>query len=63
MGRAGRAERHHLGLGFRINQAQHFFQTDTVIGYLLLLGLLGLITDQGMKALSRVFFGWAQARG
>lgn len=50
------------GLGFRINQAQQFFQSDTVIGYLLLLGLLGLITDQGMKALSRLFFGWSQAR-
>jgi NitT/TauT family transport system permease protein len=50
------------GLGFRINQAQQFFQSDTVIGYLLLLGLLGLVTDQGMKALSRLMFGWAKAR-
>ena len=39
------------GLGFRINEAQRFFETDTVIGYLLVLGLLGLVTDQGMKAL------------
>ena len=29
------------GLGFRINEAQRFFESDTVIGYLLLLGLLG----------------------
>jgi NitT/TauT family transport system permease protein len=50
------------GLGFRINEAQHFFESDTVIGYLLLLGLLGLVTDQGMKALSRLFFGWSKAR-
>jgi len=28
------------GLGYRINEAQHFFESDTVIGYLLLLGLL-----------------------
>jgi NitT/TauT family transport system permease protein len=50
------------GLGFRINEAQHFFENDTVIGYLLLLGVLGLVTDQGMKALSRLLFGWAKAR-
>ena len=50
------------GLGFRINEAQRFFESDTVIGYLLLLGLLGLVTDQGMKALSRLFFGWSKAR-
>jgi NitT/TauT family transport system permease protein len=50
------------GLGFRINEAQRFFESDTVIGYLLLLGLLGLVTDQGMKALSRTFFGWSRAR-
>jgi NitT/TauT family transport system permease protein len=50
------------GLGFRINEAQRFFESDTVIGYLLVLGLLGLITDQGMKALSRLFFGWSRAR-
>jgi NitT/TauT family transport system permease protein len=50
------------GIGFRINQAQQFFQSDTVIGYLLLLGVLGLVTDQSMKALSRVFFGWSKVR-
>ena len=33
-----------------------------MIGYLLLLGVLGLVTDQGMKALSRLFFGWSKAR-
>ena len=29
------------GLGYRITTAQRFFETDTIIGYLLLLGLLG----------------------
>ena len=50
------------GLGYRITTAQRFFQTDTIIGYLLLLGLLGLLTDQAMKASGGGFFGWAEAR-
>ncbi len=50
------------GLGYRITTAQRFFQTDTIIGYILVLGLLGLITDQVMKALGRRFFAYAEAR-
>lgn len=46
------------GLGYRINAAQHFFATDTIIGYLLVLGLLGLITDQTMKFVGRTAFRW-----
>ena len=41
------------GLGYRITTAQRFFQTDTIFGYLLLLGVLGLATDQAMKWGSR----------
>ena len=44
------------GLGYRITVSQRYFQTDTIIGYILLLGLLGLMTDQGMKALEKVLF-------
>lgn len=44
------------GLGYRITVSQRFFQTQTIIGYILLLGLLGLLTDQSMKALERVLF-------
>ncbi|MGO8571773.1 ABC transporter permease [Rhizobium ruizarguesonis] len=47
------------GLGYRIVVSQRYFQTQTIIGYILLLGLLGLITDQSMKALERVFFRYA----
>ena len=47
------------GLGYRIVVSQRYFQTQTIIGYILLLGLLGLITDQSMKALERVFFPYA----
>ena len=44
------------GLGYRITVSQRYFQTDTIIGYILLLGFLGLVTDQLMKALERVLF-------
>ncbi|MBB3544530.1 MULTISPECIES: ABC transporter permease [unclassified Rhizobium] len=47
------------GLGYRIVVSQRYFQTQTIIGYILLLGLLGLITDQSMKALERVFFRYS----
>ncbi len=47
------------GLGYRITVSQRYFQTQTIIGYILFLGLLGLITDQAMKALERVLFRYA----
>jgi len=50
------------GLGYRITTAQRFFQTDTIIGYILVLGLLGLITDQVMKAAGRRMFRYAEGR-
>lgn len=50
------------GLGYRITTAQRFFQTDTIFGYLLLLGVLGLATDQAMKLASRRLFRYLQVR-
>jgi NitT/TauT family transport system permease protein len=50
------------GLGYRITTAQRFFQTDTIIGYILLLGVLGLVTDQFMKWIGRRAFGYAEER-
>jgi NitT/TauT family transport system permease protein len=50
------------GLGYRITVSQRYFQTETIIGYILFLGLLGLATDQGMKALERVLFRYFEAR-
>lgn len=50
------------GLGYRITTAQRFFQTDTIIGYILVLGLLGLVTDQVMKAIGRRAFAYAEGR-
>jgi NitT/TauT family transport system permease protein len=50
------------GLGYRITTAQRFFQTETIIGYILVLGVLGLVTDQVMKATGRRMFRYAEAR-
>ena len=44
------------GLGYRITTAQRFFLTDLIFGYLLLLGILGLATDQVMKYAGRRLF-------
>lgn len=50
------------GLGYRITNAQRFFQTDTIVGYILLLGLLGLVTDQAMKAVASRLFAYERTR-
>jgi NitT/TauT family transport system permease protein len=50
------------GLGYRITTAQRFFQTDLIFGYLLLLGILGLATDQAMKFAGRRFFRYLTVR-
>ncbi|ACI58229.1 binding-protein-dependent transport systems inner membrane component (plasmid) [Rhizobium leguminosarum bv. trifolii WSM2304] len=44
------------GLGYRINVAQRYFQTDTAIGYIVVLGVLGLISDQIMKFVGKRMF-------
>ncbi|MFM2479148.1 ABC transporter permease [Celerinatantimonas sp. MCCC 1A17872] len=44
------------GLGYRIVVSQRYFQTDTIIGYILLLGILGLISDQIMRGAEKVLF-------
>jgi NitT/TauT family transport system permease protein len=50
------------GMGYRITTAQRFFQTDLIIGYILLLGCFGLATDQAMKAIGRRMFRYIGAR-
>lgn len=50
------------GLGYRITVSQRYFQTDTIIGYILLLGLLGLITDQLMRAAEKILFRYNRRR-
>lgn len=48
------------GLGFRIMQAQRFFQTETIILGIVVIGLLGLISDMAFKIGNRLFFSWAK---
>lgn len=49
------------GLGYRIMVSQRYFQTNTIIGYIVVIGLLGLISDQTMKALAGILFRNRQA--
>lgn len=44
------------GLGYRITVAQRYFSTDLIIAYVVVLGLLGLMLDQLLRALGRRFF-------
>jgi NitT/TauT family transport system permease protein len=46
------------GLGFAILKAQRFLQTDKIFTGILLIGLVGLMTDQGFRWLSRRCFPW-----
>ena len=50
------------GLGYRITTAQLFFQTDLIFGYLRILGILGLTTDQAMKYAGRKLFRYLNVR-
>lgn len=50
------------GLGYRITTAQRYLETDLIIGYILVLGVLGLILDQVMKAIGRALFRYAEER-
>lgn len=51
-----------VGLGYRIMRAQRFLQTDTIILGILIIGLLGLITDYAFKFAYRALFRWAERR-
>ncbi len=50
------------GFGYRINRAQTALDNRLVFAYIVILGILGLVTDQGMRLLGRVLFRWAEAR-
>jgi NitT/TauT family transport system permease protein len=47
------------GLGFRIIQSQRFLQTDKVLFCILLIGLIGLLLDYGLRFLSQKLTPWA----
>lgn len=50
------------GLGFSILKAQRFLQTDKIFGGILLIGLVGLLTDQMFRWLHRRCFRWHHLR-
>jgi NitT/TauT family transport system permease protein len=47
------------GLGYRIIQAQRYLQTEKVLFCILLIGLIGLAIDYGLKQLATVLTPWA----
>lgn len=49
-----------VGLGYRIMRAQRFLQTDTIILGILVIGLLGLVTDYAFKISYRKLFPWVE---
>ena len=50
------------GLGFSILKAQRFLMTDQIFAGILLIGALGLATDQGLRWLHRRVFPWHHLR-
>jgi NitT/TauT family transport system permease protein len=50
------------GLGFSILKAQRFLQTDRIFAGILLIGLVGLLTDQAFRCLHRRAFPWHHLR-
>jgi NitT/TauT family transport system permease protein len=50
------------GLGFSILKAQRFLQTDKIFAGILLIGLVGLLTDQAFRWLHRRAFSWFYLR-
>jgi NitT/TauT family transport system permease protein len=48
------------GLGYAILQAQRFLQTDKIFVGIIVIGLIGLITDQGLRLLHRKLFPWVK---
>ena len=46
------------GLGYRILSSQRFFKTETIFGSILIIGLLGLITDLIFAFLIKILFPW-----
>jgi NitT/TauT family transport system permease protein len=50
------------GLGHMILTAQRYFETDTIFLGILVIGMLGLVMDQGMKIVGGRVFRWAETR-
>jgi len=51
------------GLGFMIMRSQRFLKTDQIFAGLIIIGLLGIVTDYLFKYLSRLLFPWYERLG
>jgi NitT/TauT family transport system permease protein len=51
------------GLGFAILKAQRFLKTDVIFGGIVLIGVIGLVMDQGFRWLHRRWFPYLHGRG
>jgi NitT/TauT family transport system permease protein len=51
------------GLGYAILRAQRYMQTDKIFAGILLIGLVGLLTDQAFRWLHKRCFPWHHLRG
>lgn len=47
------------GLGYTILKSQRFIKTDAIFGGIIVIGLLGLITDRIFAAVNKKLFHWA----
>jgi NitT/TauT family transport system permease protein len=52
-----------VGLGYRIMKAQRFLQTDSIILGIIIIGLMGLVTDMLFKLAYKRFFRWTERKG
>jgi len=52
-----------VGLGYRIMRAQRFLQTESIILGILIIGILGLLTDMAFKYAYKRFFRWMDRKG
>lgn len=48
------------GLGYRIMEAERYLSTETIILGILIIGILGLITDGIFSLLGKLFFPWSE---
>lgn len=51
------------GLGYAILRAQRFLQTDTIFAGIIVIGLIGLLTDQLFRLAHRRAFPWLYLKG
>lgn len=52
-----------VGLGYRIMRAQRFLQTETIILGIIIIGLMGLVTDMLFKLAYHRMFRWMDRKG